>query len=218
MTNWTTPSSNDLAKVIANSIFAAQNENIDSDTIESAMLDPDQTQTFNPDLMDRATALLNEAVNQFRGAIQIASKYPLSLTAGSVPPEVNLHVLNFAAYQLVVSIPSLKMFILTEKGTSSPFATFYREATQYLEMLRKGRNITFPTDPTGQDYINPVNIPWCGASVSPYPAYDSTKPINPPLRPVRVGGSSPPSDMNSFQGYFEQEAPFGFPVDNIGQP
>lgn len=217
-TNWKEVTSSDLAKVIALNVLTTQNENIDIDSIVEALDNPDKRKTIDPALDDRATELIGLVIDQFRGAIQIAGKYPLSLTLATVPPEVVKHVLNLAAYELIISTPNLKMVIITEKGATSPFQTFYTEAKSYLEALTKGRGIVLPTDPTGRDYINPINIPWCGSGTSPYPAYDSAKPMNFPIESIRVGGSSPPSDMNTWQGYFEQNPPAGWPLGQIGWP
>jgi hypothetical protein len=216
-TNWKAPSGSDLAKVIAINVLATQNENIDANSIATTLQNPEQRKKFDPALDDRATELVGLVIAQFRGAIQVAGKYPLSLTLATVPPDDVKHVLNMAAYELVISTPNLKMIVVTEKGATSPFQTFYNEAKERLAALKKAHPIVLPTDPTGQDYINPINIPWCGQGASPFPAYDSTKAINPPLEPIRSGGS-PPTDMNTWQGYFEQNPPAGWPLEQIGWP
>jgi len=251
-TNWIAPSANDIAKVIALNVMATSNENVDADTVAAALQDPEKRRTLDPSIDDRATEIVSLVVAQFRGAIQVAGKYPLSCTAATVPPEVYKHVLNMAAWELAMSTPSLKMFILSETGASAPFATFYTEAKACVEALTKGRSIVLPTDPTGCDYINSINVPWAspypvyvpanpinfqwrGCGASPYGVYDPTKPINvpwssrfpafvptmpinKPLDPIRVGASSPPSDMNSWQGYFGQEPPCGWPLGELGFP
>jgi hypothetical protein len=222
VTNWILPPAdaaiNEIAKVIALNVIATSNENVDSDSIASALSDPEKRRTIDPALDDRATEILGLVIAQFRGAIQIAGKYPLSVTAGTVPPEVYKHVLNMAAWELAMSSPSLKMFILSEAGASAPFATFYTEAKTYLEKLTKGLGIVLPTDPTGRDYLTAINVNWMGQGASPFPAYDSAKPFNFPLESIRVGASSPPSDMNTWQGYFEQAPPHGWPLGDLGFP
>lgn len=135
-------------KVLNLTVFNGANQNLGEDVAEN--------QAYDPDLPNRAEELLALSVAQVRAAIQISGSVPLSLTAGSVPPEGERYALDIAAYQLVISTPNLKMVIITDKGTSSPFAIFYREAMDWVEMVRKGIGITPPNDPCGADYVSPI--------------------------------------------------------------
>ena len=209
-----------IAQVINLSLMAKANENTDSDTVEQSQVSPPQQPiAFNPDLEDRATDLISLVVSQFRGAIQKAGKYPLSLTPGTIPPDLLKHVLNMAAFELVNSTQTLQMVIFDEKGAYAPFQTFYKAAESELEKLRKGYTIVLPNDPTGEDYLTAINVPCRGPGVSPFPAYDSTKPINRPLQPIRVGAQSPCVDLQSYGALFGRTFnECEFPVDEIGQP
>src|SRR5580692_3430648 len=142
MTNWIQPESSDLSKVISAQLIAKSDENIGSD-VESG-------QTFDPNADSRSAELIILVVAQFRGAIQKGGKYPLSLTPGTIPPDLMKHVLNMAAFELVNSTQNLQMVIMTEKGAYSPFQTFYKAAVEEMEKLVKGHSIILPTDPTGE--------------------------------------------------------------------
>lgn len=218
-TNWINPYASDLIKVISTQLRRNSDENIPDDP---SVNQPTQSSgSFDPSVDSRGDEIITLIVNQFRGAIQKAGKYPLSITEGSIPPDLMKHFLNMAAFELVNSSQTLQMVVLTEKGAYSPFQTFYKAAEEELEKIRKGYAIVLPTDPTGQDYINPVNIPWCAPwcceGVSPYPPYDPTKPINPPISGVKVGAISPPADLQTEQSIFN-EVPYFFPVCTLGQP
>lgn len=252
-TNWMVPSSAAVYRVISTKLVSVSNQNIDLDSILSGLATPDAIVKFDPTLDDRMTEILNLIVQQFRGAIQVAGKYPLSVTTGSVPPETLKHVLNMAAFELVNSQETLQMVIMTDKGAYAPFQTFYREGQQYLEAITKGRGVTIPTDPTGRDYVNPINVPfvnpippfnpalpvnfnWCGTGPNPYgtynpalpinvpsscpfPPFNPAMPINKPIESIRIGASSPQTDMNTWQGYFGPSLhDEDFPISELGQP
>lgn len=163
---WTVITGNDVWKVLSSKVLDKADEGVNGELDETN----DLADVVLADT--RRGQLASEAVAEFRGAIRSAGKYPLSLTAGSVPPECARHVLNLAAYQLINSTPNLGMAIITEKGASNPFQTFYNEAVRYLESLRSGRTITLPDDPTGQDYETAVSDD------------------NPALRPIRWSDSN----------------------------
>lgn len=221
MTNWITPTANDLAKVISLEILRKSNENIDDESINAAYdgagnsIRPPYDQT----LANRAAEQIDLAVKQFRGAIQNGGKYPLSVTPNSVPPETLRHVLYLAAFGLVNSNANLLMVVMNEANTYAPLQVGFKAADEYLQKLTKGGNIVTPTDPTGRDYQTAINVPWFYTHIaSPYPAYDSTKPLNPPLAPVRVGANSAQSDMTTNTSHFET-LPWGcFPSQTLGQP
>lgn len=218
-TNWLIPDANSLAQVISASIIASSNENIDADTLAQTLANPDARKAWNSALDDRATEQIALAVGQFRGAIQLCGKIPLSLTAGSVPPECLKYVLWLAAFGLLSSTLNLKWVIATEKGDLSPMTKQFNQANMYLESVTKGRICVPPSDPTGRDYLTAINVPWFGsATCNPYPAYDNTKPINPPVEAVRFGGGSFPVDLTTSGSIFGERPPYWWPAGEIGQP
>jgi hypothetical protein len=217
-TNWVAPNSASLAKVLSALVLSKSNENIDADSLAAALADPEKRRTYDPTLDDRMTELVNLVVKQFRGAIQRAGRYPLSVTPGTVPPECEKSVLNMAAFELINSTPTLQMVIITEKGASQPYATFYREAKEELEALTKGRMVVPPTDPTGKDYTNPINVPW----VSPFPPFNPALPVNfnwPGPLPSPYGTYNPANPINVPWGcsfpVFNPAMPINKPIESI---
>ena len=233
-TNWIAPTLNDLAKVISIDVLKQANQNIDPDSITAILSGGNNVQpSYDPNVEDRATDLLALAVQQFRGAIRVCGKQPLSVTAGTVPPECFRHVLYIAAHALVSSTPNLQAMLMLERN-DTPFTLNFKRADEYLELVTKGRVVTPPTDPTGRDYVNVVNVPWStGVPVtvqmcdsngnlvdvlvdSPYPAFDPTKVLNLPVCPVRYGGKDI-QDLTTYDSIWTSQN-FPFPVGGIGQP
>lgn len=217
-TNWKLITESDIVKVIAIAVFNNSNENIDENSIDAQQA-VDVVKKYDPAAANRADEQVQFAIDQFRAAIQLTNKTPLSVTPNALPPEAVKHALYMAAFGLVNSTPNLQMVVLTDKGAVSPLADNFKKADIYLQWLAKGGQVVPPTDPTGKDYVNPINIPWFGIPPSPYPAYDSTKPINPPISSIRYGSRSCPVDLNTFDSYTTRPVSnFEFPVDGIGQP
>lgn len=217
-TTWLAPSFDDLFQVISAAIIAKSNENIDADTLAQTLANPENRKAWDAALDDRATQQLALAVGQFRGAIQLCGKIPLSLTAGTIPPEVFKHVLWLAAYGILSSTLNLQWVIATEKGDISPITKQFNQANAYLELVTKGRICVPPSLPTGRDYLTAINVPWFGlAAQNPYPAYDNTKPLNPPVNAVRFGSGSFPVDLTTSGSIFGQLAPPWWP-EGLGQP
>jgi hypothetical protein len=222
-TNWIVLTADDLSKVIDVSVIRKADANIDATSLEDGLTTPINeippvTPPLDLTLDRRASEQITFCVNQMRAAIQLANKDPLSLTAGSVPPEAAKHVLYLAAFGLVNSSPSLQMVLMNDQGVYAPLQTNFKAANDYLAAVSKGKPVTPPTDPTGRDYINPVNVPWYGTSVSPYGTYNSAMPINPLVSSVRGGFNSRRVDMNTFDGLFLEPAPPWWPAGEIGQP
>lgn len=160
-TNWKTLTGANVVKVVARLVVKNSQENTGSDVMPGL--------PFDPGAENRADELVRMVVDDFRGAIQIGGRVPVSLTESTVPPDCERDALNFAAYQLFNSIPTLQMAVLTEKGAVSPFAKFYDAAMKRLENIRKGEAVVPPTDPCGVDYVTAVsdtNPAVCGVSWS----------------------------------------------------
>jgi hypothetical protein len=149
-TNWESPAGADLAKVLNLTILAAANQNLDANG------QPANGQV-DPDAPNRQNELVNLAISQIRAAIIKGGRIPLSLTAGSVPTGASIHVLFHAAWQLINTTPNLNMAILTEKGVSTPYAQFYKDACDYIKALEAGGLAPRPSDPTGVDYATAVS-------------------------------------------------------------
>lgn len=150
-TNWTAPTGADLALVLNWSLILKANQNLADDAANA-----DQARV-DLDAANRRNELVAMAVEEVRGAIRSGGRYPLAVTASTIPPEGKRHVLNLAAWQLINSTPNLNMAILTEKGVSMPFAQFYQDAKAWLAGLDRGGSLTRPTDPTGIDYVTAVS-------------------------------------------------------------
>jgi hypothetical protein len=226
-TNWIVPSDFDLAKIVSEAVLQRANENTDDASLQQtaamawAQNDPSYRAAYDPTLEDRIADQLNLAILQFRGAIQNAGKQPLSLTPFSVPPDACYkHCITIAAYGVISSTLNLQWVISTEKGDSSPITALFRLANKYLEEVSKGKVVVPPNDPTGRDYLTAINVPWFSSCPSPYGVYDSTKPINPPVEPVRFGANNRPVDLRTYDGYFNEgmSAPYWWPAGEIGQP
>lgn len=207
-TNWIAPSFYDLYKVLSSELINKANENIDQNSVQAYLSNPSLApgyRDFDPTLDDRATEQVNLSVQQFRGAIQIAGKYPLSITPATVPPETFLHVLYLAAFGLVNSTANLAMVVVSDKGAYSPLQICFGKANDYLAQLRKGRVIALPTDPTGVDYLT---------APQPNPSLPN---YNACIQPIRIGASSFPVDLTTWGSIFPNLPQF-FPTEELGQP
>jgi len=107
-TNWIVPTRDNLAAIISEAVLQRANENTDPQSLDAtaamAAGDASAAAAYDPSLPDRIDAQLDLAVKQYRGAIQVAGKQPLSLTPGSVPPDASYkHCLTIAAYGVISS-------------------------------------------------------------------------------------------------------------------
>lgn len=148
-TNWETPTGAQIASVLNLEIIRKANQNTAPDAAQPANGNTDT------DEQNRRDDLVNFAVSKIRAAIVKGGRIPLSLTANTVPTGATVHVLFYAAWQLINTTPNLNMAILTEKGVSTPYAKFYEEACNYIKALEAGGLAPRPSDPCGQDYANP---------------------------------------------------------------
>lgn len=158
-TNWKTPGTADVQAIIAQYVIAKTNESFGQDSQAK-----DQ---FNPGVTSRLSFLLETVVNEFRAAITSGAKVALSLTAGTVPPDVLRHVLNLTAWQLVTSTPELAAVIITQNGKAqSPLGKLADDAIKQIERCRKGDPMTAPSDP------DPATKPYGAQWGSGFPQYD----------------------------------------------
>jgi hypothetical protein len=138
-TNWKVPVAADVNKVLSIMVQARSNENVNEDATADTPLDPSYT--------DRKTALLDQTVQEFRGAMIAGGRIPRSQTEGSVPPDAEIHVLAMTAFRLVNSMPNLQMVLLTNGGVYAPLMQMYKDAQAMLKQIRDGMPYTRPTDP-----------------------------------------------------------------------
>jgi hypothetical protein len=158
VTNWIVPNGGMLPQVMSLDLLVHTNENIDANSLLAAESGPvPGNRPIDPTLEDRGDDLVSQLVAQVRESIQVAGRFPLSVTAGAVPPKAVRHILNIAAWQLINSDATLRQVIMTEKGAYAPFEKYYEEGLKYIDYLTRGGGIVPPSDPTGIDYVNPVS-------------------------------------------------------------
>lgn len=117
----------------------------------------EETDDLDTGLDSRANKAVEHAVAEVRGAIESAGRYPLSITAGTVPPEGVQHTLVIAAWRLCAIKPSLLAVMLADGGAMSPLKGLYDKAVKWVEGLGAGATFVLPTDPTGEDYATAVS-------------------------------------------------------------
>lgn len=144
MSNWAVPSSADLAVVMNTQVLLPTSPN--------------------------AVAALALAVGRVRGTIQTAGRVPVSVTAGSVPPEALQHALVLTVALLTGAFPNLASLVDADGGKTG-FGQLVEQAEQWLDRIEKGASCIGPTDPVGMDGINAVSA------------------TNPLYEAVRVGSS-----------------------------
>lgn len=146
-TNWIVPTGKDLAKVLTVIVRNKANQNLDENTKDG---DP-----VNPDEPDRQQAQVDMVVARLRANVGHASRFPLSLTAGSIPPEAEQYVLQLAAYGLITSTPNLQLAIMEQM--KDLLQKWKDEGEKYIAGIGNGEPVTTPSDPTGQDYLTAVS-------------------------------------------------------------
>lgn len=159
---WYVPAQTDLYQVMAAEVLVKFDAN----------LTPNPNPPGTPvdySLPTRSGGMLFNYVDQIRQAVQTGNKVPLSVTLNSIPPEAVPHVLNMTAWQLANSTPSIQFAVLTEKGSSSPLLSLYEAGQKWMEAVRKGLTVTYPSDPD--------------------PGF---------LTPTRVGSIGTPADLESY--------------------
>jgi len=146
---WTAPAGSDLWEVVSRSVV----EKTDEDSAGGKA----ETNNLNAALDTRAKKAVSHAVAEVRGAIEAAGRYPLSLTAGSVPPEGFQHTLALAAWRLAAVKPTLLALLLADGGVYAPLNQLVKDAKDWIKRITEGGSITLPTDPTGADYTTAVS-------------------------------------------------------------
>lgn len=147
--DWQVPAGGDLWQVVSRELVLKCDEDSEGGK--------DESEDFNSALDTRAAKAVSHAVAEIRGAIESAGRYPLSVTAGGVPPEAFNHALVIAAWRLCAIKPSLLAVLLADGGESSPMKSLYKEALEWVKMVRNGGSFVLPTDPTGADYTTAVD-------------------------------------------------------------
>ena len=149
---WVVPTGASIRKVLSAGTQQRANENTADTVLEG---DP-----FDPNSAHRRNQLVAEAVEEVRGAIRVGQVYPLSETAGSIPPEAEYHTLMLAAYRFITAAvgheqQGIQWAILT--APDSAFTRLFKDACEYLKALAKGAAVSEPLDP--EDDV-PGRIRW----------------------------------------------------------
>lgn len=142
-TNWVVPQVGDLAKVLDQDLIDSCNQNIPPINGPLDYTEPNQ-----------AGLLLSLEVQTILAAIQSSGRFPISLTAGAIPPEAEIHCLVSVVFKLLVSTPSVLMTLMTQDG-GLPMAKQFAAAQDFFKQLREAPSelsLVLPTDPTGVDY------------------------------------------------------------------
>lgn len=156
---WTVPAYTDLWQIVSRKVVLK----VEEDSAGGA----DSTNDFDSSLDTRAKEAVAHAVAEVRGSIEACGRYPVSLTAGSVPPEGVRHTLVMAAYTLCLPVPSLLAVLMNEGGAFSPMGKLYTEATKWVDRLRTGGSFTMPSDPAGADYATAIDDDKDSATYNP---------------------------------------------------
>ena len=138
---WVALEGKDLTQVISLASLQSADENTDNPNL------PPETD-FDPAGVKRSDQAVANAINDIRGAIKAGGRFPLSVTANSVPPSATSHVLNLAAYALVGAKPDLAAKLLLDPtGGESPMVRFYKEARDWVKRVKAGEAVEYPADP-----------------------------------------------------------------------
>lgn len=144
--DWTVLTGPDLRKVLSIDVLLRANQNTGAEVGKDDPLDEEAP--------NRAGDLVAEAVAEVRGAIRSGGRFPLSVTAGAVPPSGVRHTLYLAAWRLVLSTPNVPMVVFEERAAlEKPYA----DAAAWVKALAAGGTVESPPDPTGRDYETAVS-------------------------------------------------------------
>lgn len=163
-TVWKTLTGASLGMVLDWNSINRANQNLD----ESAQTNPTEAGKGVDYYADnRRDKLVEMVIDEVRGAIRSGGRIPLSVTKGCVPPTAERHVLNLAAWQLIMSTPNLLAAYMGDSGLRPVWEKFTNDAYQFIEGLKKGASVERPSEPTGQDYeteVSDTNPPIRGTS------------------------------------------------------
>ena len=156
---WVIPTGDDLWQVVSRSIV----QKVDEDVLGGK----NETNDFDGTLDTRAKKAVEYAIKEVRGAIETAGRYPVSLTAGSVPPEGQQHVLAIAAWRLCLPVPGLIAVLMADGGAFSPIGTLYKAACDWVKMIANGGSFTDATNPAGANYRTAIDNNKSSATYNP---------------------------------------------------
>lgn len=105
--------------------------------------------SLSDQVTSRGTEAIRLVVQRIRAAIAIARRTPLSLTAGSVPPEAESHTYALALQIMIGSNPALAKYAMSEAGASkTPLAMMIDDAVEWLKTVKDGKtSVEYPSDP-----------------------------------------------------------------------
>lgn len=147
---------------------------------------------------NRRDELVLDSIREIRGAIQAAGRFPVSVTTGTIPPSMKRAALVIAAWQLVLSTPSLHATFFSSSELKSAWQKFYDDAIKKVEGLKNGDTIEQPSYPTGTDYLTAVSD------------------TNPPVSPV-TWGDMEATDVQYSDGFVTTASgtSIALPVDDM---
>jgi hypothetical protein len=146
--DWQVPTGDDLWQVVSRSVVLKSDEDSEGGSNDG--------NNFNDTLDSRASKAVDHAVAEVRGAIESAGRYPISVTAGAVPPEGLQHTLALAAWRLVMTKPGLLAIVMGDGGVYAPLNALVKDAKEWIKKLSEGSSFVLPSDPTGVDYLTAV--------------------------------------------------------------
>jgi len=188
-TNWYIPSTDDVATVMSGVVVGAVQQTGTSDNTS-----------------DNQTAKIQTAINMVVARIRVeitnGNRTPLSLTAGSIPPEAQQHCLNLVVELLVNSTPNMGFAV------KDGFTEMLKDSKQWLRDTTNGSPSTYPSDPQMTD--SQGNVAADGGNggdiVGEVSLVTDELPVGPYIPPLQVGGTQYTGVVN----------PNGFQVANVG--
>jgi hypothetical protein len=137
-TNWYAPTVGDLQLFLPQAVLTAT----------------DQVPDGQDTSQGRNAKMLALQIARVRGTIQKVGRQALSLTAGSVPPEAQQHVLVLA----VKALPTAASAELARYMENPEFKELCDEARDWLKGVAEGKvTVMDASDPTGVDYLTAVS-------------------------------------------------------------
>ena len=119
--NWTEPQAEDVNAFMSSVVVNRANEN------------------------DKVARLLSITVRRVRGVVGRTNT--LSDNEAEVPPEGLQHCLVLAAFALLTGTPNFGFVMKGADGSESGFTFLVKQAEKWLEDVRNGMSVTYPTNP-----------------------------------------------------------------------